>query len=85
MAEKETVMWICVDGERVTGANYNETLNYGWLRYDGEIPEGFYDNCCDYAYRNGELLYDPLPIPEPEEPPKNELEELIDILLGGEE
>lgn len=75
-------MWIetdCMD--RVTAVSEVEVLNSGWQKYEGEVPE----NYRDYVLVNGELVYDPLPVPEPEEPPKNELAELIDILLGGEE
>lgn len=75
-------MWIetdCMD--RVTAVSEVEVLNSGWQKYEGEVPE----NYRDYVLVNGELVFDPLPEPEPEEPPKNELEELIDILLGGEE
>lgn len=75
-------MWLetdCMD--RVTAVSEVEVLNSGWQKYEDEAPENYHD----YVLVNGELVFDPLPIPEPEEPPKNELEELIDILLGGEE
>ena len=76
-------MWILVELDgRVSCVCENDMGgNSGWVYHDGEVPE----NYNDYVYENGEFVYSPMPIPEPEETPKNELAELIDILLGGEE
>lgn len=73
-------MWIetdCMD--RVTAVSEVEVLNSGWQKYEGEVPE----NYPDYVLVNGELVYDPLPEPEPEEPELSLAEEVLAILLGG--
>ena len=49
------------------------------------LPEGDISN---YLYINEQYIYDPLPEPEPPEPPEPAgptADEILDVLLGGEE
>lgn len=56
-------MWIEIDCmDRITAVSEVEVLNSGWQKYEGEVPENYWD----YVVVDGKLVYEPMPEPAPE-------------------
>ena len=72
------------EDSRILSATFEKFAPVGAVLVNS-LPEG---NIADYLYQNGEFVYDPLPVVEPEETTTiedrvSELEQALEMILSG--